>query len=350
MTIIRSTTALSLAVLFILWGGVSPGLGAENEKHVDFTGEREKIMVSHEYPSWLVVDLFTGGSASKQSVKVHDAFVRLGAEGKSSILSFRKVTIQEVIDRRPAFIVLSPNGIPWCRYRGQNGEKLKDFFRSLKVIVEEMNVPVIGICGGHQALALAFGGKVGPILGGEDDCFPYGKNPIEKGRHDLDIVRDDPLFKGLGKTINLVQSHTDEVKRLPKGFICLAKNELCPYQIIRHPSRPAYGVQAHTEYFHSRRPDGGILLENFLRIAREHNRAGRTAISHSSGATPAEIFISSFEKMRRSSQEDFRRFPLGFSKSWMRMQRKRQVFCKSPHFHSQDAFGYERFGITSNYP
>jgi GMP synthase (glutamine-hydrolysing) len=138
-----------------------------------------------------------------------------------------------------------------------------------------MGIPVLGICGGHQALALAFGGKVGPIRGGENDCFPYGHNPTEKGRSDVHILHKDPLFSGVGKSLNLVQSHYDEVKRLPKGFITLGENELCPYQIIRHPDRPAYGVQAHTEYFENSRPDGGILLRNFLEIVRTHNSTAR---------------------------------------------------------------------------
>ena len=80
---------------------------------------------------------------------------------------------------------------------------------------------------------------------------------------------------GMGPSLNLVENHYDEVKRLPPGFLCLAKNKLCPYQIIRHPSKPAYGVQAHTEYYLQSRPDGGILLRNFLHIARTHNRIAR---------------------------------------------------------------------------
>jgi GMP synthase (glutamine-hydrolysing) len=188
---------------------------------------------------------------------------------------------------------LSPNGVPWCRYRGKNGTDLEDFFSALKVIVEKMNIPVIGICGGHQALAIAFGGKVGPIRGDEDDCLPYGKNPTERGRHNVYVKEKDPLLLGMGKSLNLVQNHYDEVKRLPPGFICLAENELCPYQIIRHPTRPAYGVQAHTEYYLPSKPDGGLLLRNFLNIARTHNRVARVPAAGSddsllSGAQPGQ--------------------------------------------------------------
>ena len=221
--------------------------------------------------TWVVVNMFTGRS-SRQAVLVRDIFVRLGAEGQGIVLPYNEITVENMKKIRPAFLALSPNGVPWCRYRGRNGEELQSFFRALKVIIQELDVPVMGICGGHQALALAFGGKVGPIRGGEDDCFPYGHNPTERGRHNIFVVNDDPLFQDMGKTLNLVQNHYDEVKKLPSGFLCLAENKLCPYQIIKHPTKPAYGVQAHTEYYLKTRPDGGLLLRNFLNIARSHNK------------------------------------------------------------------------------
>ncbi len=226
-------------------------------------------------PVWIVVNLFTGRT-SKQAVIVQETLERLGAEGRGIVLPYAEITVENMQKIRPSFLALSPNGIPWCKYRGKNGEDLKNFFVALRIIVEDMRIPVIGICGGHQALALAFGGKVGPIRGGEDDCLPYGSNPTERGRHNLEIVKHDPLFLGMGKTINLVQSHYDEVKKLPPGFVLLAENKLSPFQIIRHPERPAYGVQAHTEYYLNSRPDGGILLRNFLSIARTHNKFSRT--------------------------------------------------------------------------
>lgn len=225
---------------------------------------------------WIVVNLFTG-KTSKQAGIVKEILERLGAEGPGIVLPYRDVTVENMTRLRPAFLALSPNGIPWCRYKGKNGEDLRRFFESLRIIVEEMQIPVVGICGGHQALALAFGGKVGPIRGGEDDCFPYRHNPTERGRHNVNVTQSDPLFLGMGPSLNLVQNHYDEVKRLPSGFVCLAANKTCPYQIIRHPSRPAYGVQAHCEYYLQKKPDGGMLLRNFLHIARTHNRLVRTS-------------------------------------------------------------------------
>lgn len=224
---------------------------------------------------WVVVNLFSGNS-SKQAVIVRDALARLGAGGKGIVLPYRAVTVENMEKIKPAFLALSPNGVPWCRYKGRNGGDLANFLKALRIIVEEMNIPVIGVCGGHQALALAFGGKVGPIRGGEDDCLSYGKFPTERGRHNVYVTAADPVFVGMGKSLNMVQNHFDEVKRLPPGFIGLASNNLCPYQIMRHPTRPAYGVQAHCEYYYRSRPDGGLLLRNFLNIARVHNQTVRT--------------------------------------------------------------------------
>src|SRR5271157_6332841 len=234
---------------------------------------RAKAPVSYARP-WVMVGLSPDG-CSRGCRHVFSVVKELSGNPNGLIVHFSKVTPEWLAELQPSFIILSPQGTPWCRYTGEMGVSLQNFLWMLPMAAEEMNIPVIGICGGHQALALAFGGKVGPIRGGEDDCLPYGKNPTERGRHNVYVVADDPLFQGMGKTVNLVQNHYDEVKRLPEGFVRLAQNELCGYQIIKHPTKPAYGVQAHTEYYLKTRPDGGVLLKNFLGIAKTHNELVR---------------------------------------------------------------------------
>ncbi len=234
---------------------------------------------------WVVVNLF-GGATSKQAEKVRETLMGLGAGGRGIIMPYGAVTVEAMERLRPAFLALSPNGVPWCRYKGKSGESLERFLEALRVIVEQMDVPVVGICGGHQALALAFGGKVGPIRGGEDDCLPYGKNPPEHGRRDVAVRANDPIFLGAGKTLNLVEDHYEEVKRVPAGFVWLAGNSLSPYQIIRHPTKPAYGIQAHTEYYMQHKPDGGTLLRNFLRIAKTHNATVRAGAAQTPYSRP----------------------------------------------------------------
>ncbi len=263
-----------IALSLIVWLGYVKSDAAETTQEGAPIRDSQQAEVVEPSSLWIVVNMFTGRT-SKQAVIVQETLERLGAEGRGIILPYAEITVENMKKLRPSFLALSPNGIPWCKYRGKNGQDLDNFFKALRVIVEDIQIPVVGICGGHQALALAFGGKVGPIRGGEDDCFPYGHNPTEKGRRDVYVLHRDPLFLGMDKSLNLVESHYDEVKRLPKGFIALAENKMCPYQIIRHPARPAYGVQAHTEYYMNSRPDGGILLRNFLDIVRTHNRIAR---------------------------------------------------------------------------
>jgi GMP synthase (glutamine-hydrolysing) len=139
----------------------------------------------------------------------------------------------------------------------------------LPQIAEQMNIPILGICGGHQALALAFGGKVGPIRAGEDDCMPYTRDR-QGGVIPLKVTTQDPLFEGLQDKIRIVASHFDEVKVLPPGFVLLASDKVSPNQIMRHPTKPVYGIQGHPEYFSSHRPDTGIILKNFMKIVESY--------------------------------------------------------------------------------
>ena len=58
------------------------------------------------------------------------------------MLPYRDITVENMRRMDPAFLALSPNGIPWCRYRGRNGENLKTFFKSLKTLVKTIAFPL----------------------------------------------------------------------------------------------------------------------------------------------------------------------------------------------------------------
>lgn len=199
-------------------------------------------------------------------------------------MHFKDVTLDLLEELSPAFIVLSPQGTPWCRYTGRTGIALQNFLWMIPVIAEDLNIPILGICGGHQALALAYGGRVGPIRAGALDCMPYNRER-QGGVIKLTQTNPDPIFVGLEEKVNMVESHYDEVKTLPPGFILLASDKLSPNQIIRHPNRPVYGIQGHPEHFLSNRPDGGILIRNFLKIAETHNETFRKK----SGGAPESL-------------------------------------------------------------
>jgi len=219
--------------------------------------------------SWLMVTM--GTSPGGGGGHVFSVVKNLSGLPNGKIVHFSQVTYELIAEMQPAFIVLGPQGTPWCRYTGETGIALQNFLWMLPSVAEEMNIPILGICGGHQALALAFGGKVGPVRAADDDCMPY-THDRQTGVVALSLKEADPIFSGIEGTMRIVESHYDEVKVIPPGFLLLASEKVSRNQIIRHPSRPVYGVQGHPEHFFDGRPDGGLLIKNFLTIARTHNQ------------------------------------------------------------------------------
>lgn len=219
---------------------------------------------------WLMIGLSPDGCAGGCG-RVISAIRELSGNSNGLVFHFSKVDYELVRRLNPEFIVLSPQGTPWCRYTGQKGIALQNFFWMLRYFAEEMDIPILGICGGHQALALAFGGKVGPLRAGEDDCMPYTRNK-QSGVIPLSVTLEDPIFDGIQGKLKIVESHYDEVKTLPPGFVLLAWDKQSPNQIMRHPTKPVYGIQGHPE---SMRQESYQLIKNFLKIAAEHNLSNK---------------------------------------------------------------------------
>lgn len=240
---------------------------------------------------WIMVTLTP--TPSHAGSHAYSLIKSISGNPNSLIRHFSQVTREYISEANPEFIVLSPQGTPWCRYTGINGVVLQNFLWLIPWAAEEMHVPILGICGGHQALALAFGGKVGPIRGAEYDCMPYTRDR-QSGVVELTVTAPDPIFGGIQESLRLAQSHYDEVKILPPGFVLLASEKHSPNQIIRHPTLPVYGIQGHPERFHSERPDGAVLIRNFLKIAGTFNSTVR-------GLQPA---LPKLLSLNRSSKPD----------------------------------------------
>jgi GMP synthase-like glutamine amidotransferase len=98
-------------------------------------------------------------------------------------------------------------------------------------------VPVLGICLGGQLLAHTFGGEV------------QGKYGLpEKGVTPLTVLAaaaDDVLLAGLPPTVRAVESHQDQITRLPDDAVLLMSSERCPNQMLRIGR--SWGVQFHPE-------------------------------------------------------------------------------------------------------
>lgn len=113
-----------------------------------------------------------------------------------------------------------------------------------------MGIPVLGICYGMHLLAQTLGGEVKP------------SELREYGRMNLDLVKEDLLFKNIPGPTQVWMSHGDSVARIPKGFTPIATTGNCPVAAFSDPDRKLYGVQFHPEVKHSLR--GMDVLKNFL--------------------------------------------------------------------------------------
>lgn len=120
----------------------------------------------------------------------------------------------------------------------------------------DSKAPILGICFGHQLLARAFGAEV-----------------VKDQRHVLEMVkttvlRADPLFGGLPKTMMLLESRYEVVSSLPDGFSLLARSTTSRIAAMKHPKRLLYGTQFHPERFTKQDPQGDRVVGNFVRMLK----------------------------------------------------------------------------------
>lgn len=111
--------------------------------------------------------------------------------------------------------------------------------------------PLLGVCYGAQYLAHFNGGEVAP------------SNIREYGRAHLSFVKQDEIFlKDIPKDSQVWMSHSDTIKQLPTGGVCLASTKDVVNAAYRIEGEPTYAIQFHPEVYHS--TDGKTILKNFL--------------------------------------------------------------------------------------
>jgi GMP synthase (glutamine-hydrolysing) len=130
-------------------------------------------------------------------------------------------------------------------------------FQNVANLIKACNVPILGICYGHQLLCWTFGAKVGSL---PQRVF----NRFEEIR----IINADSLFVGLENTISLSENHYDYVLKEgldSAGFVLLADSDSCEVEAVQHKTKPFYGVQFHPERINMAYPEGHKVIENFYK-------------------------------------------------------------------------------------
>lgn len=142
---------------------------------------------------------------------------------------------------------------------GKNSPKLNN-------AVLKMNVPVLGICYGHQLIAHSGGGRVLPGEVGE-----YGPAKFH--------LKNNKLFAGIKSPFRVWMNHRDTVYKLPKEFRIIGQTENTKIAAFANDQKRIYAVQFHPEVSHTQY--GDKIIKNFLKLVgktKNYNRFDLNAI------------------------------------------------------------------------
>src|SRR5919106_4256418 len=164
-----------------------------------------------------------------------------------------QITVEGALALKPDAIVLSPGP----RTPSEAGMLVP------LVLAAAGRVPILGVCLGHQAIAVAFGGPAAVVRA---DRLMHGKTcPV--------VHEDDELFDGIPSPFTAMRYHSlvADAAALPPDLMPTAwagdqTRERAEIMAMKHRRHPVYGVQFHPESIGTQH--GRLLLENFLKVAR----------------------------------------------------------------------------------
>ncbi len=152
------------------------------------------------------------------------------------------VSVEELLSWKPSGIVISP---------GPGRPETAGISLS---IVERVSgqIPILGVCLGHQTIAQAFGGTI------------ISAKRLMHGKTSEITADGEKLFKGIKKPFTAMRYHSLSVSRenLPDCFKISAESEDGEIMGIRHKEHATEGIQFHPESIMT--PKGKRLLRNFL--------------------------------------------------------------------------------------
>lgn len=155
-------------------------------------------------------------------------------------------SVAEIIAEKPAHIVISP---------GPSDPDHAGICLDLITAAADKNIPLLGVCLGHQSIAQAFGGRVvrapAPLHGKTSVIEHTGKG----------------LFKGLPSPYSVARYHSliAEIQSFPDCLEATARTADGLIMALSHKTKPIHGVQFHPESIATEH--GHALLRNFLALS-----------------------------------------------------------------------------------
>lgn len=167
-------------------------------------------------------------------------------DGNIKVVRNDEITIDEIRKMNPESIILSPGpGKP------EDAGICEDVVRQLKD-----EYPILGVCLGHQSICEVFGAKV-----------TYAKQLMHGKQSEMTILKEDPIFEGLGESFKGARYHSLSADRntIPDELEVIAiDGKDGEVMAVKHKEYPIYGLQFHPESVLT--PEGKILVNNFLKL------------------------------------------------------------------------------------
>lgn len=155
-----------------------------------------------------------------------------------------EMTVEEIRKLSPDRIILSPGP-----GRPENGGVIVEAARTLG-----KEIPILGVCLGHQAICAAFGATV-----------TYAKELMHGKQSEVTFDRECPLFKGCPEKSPVARYHSlaADTATIPEELKVTAVTRDGEVMAVQHREYPIYGVQFHPESILT--PEGKRMLENFIK-------------------------------------------------------------------------------------
>ena len=153
------------------------------------------------------------------------------------------MTVEEIRVLNPDRIILSPGP-----GRPEDAGIIIDVVKQLGG-----EIPILGVCLGHQAICAAFGATI-----------TYAKQLMHGKQSDVDFDKTCPIFKHCPENAPVARYHSlaADAQTIPDCLKVTARTTDGEVMAVQHRSLPIYGVQFHPESIMT--PDGKTMLSDFI--------------------------------------------------------------------------------------
>jgi len=166
-----------------------------------------------------------------------------GLGGSVRVILNDELTLDEIVDLAPEKLIISP------------GPRTPDDSGISIPLIQKFyaNIPILGVCLGHQCLAMAFGERVRPA---QKLLFGKTSSIIQNGSR---------IMTGLPSQFDVARYHSLVINEAPADILVSSVDDRGDIMSIEHKSLPLFGVQFHPESF-LMLEYGNAIISNFLAI------------------------------------------------------------------------------------